>query len=308
MKKEEMRESPAGRSVMSLYQDCPRKWYFRYVLGWRISSITEPLALGSAIHEAQEVFYKENFNFPKCLARGEEIIRDLNPLLSNKVNAALNIWNGFIGKYEAQRVKVISVEEPVDIKLPNDFVMTGRLDRVLEEEDVLFIDDTKSTGWDLTKTLRNYTYHDQPKLYTVGLQQTFPELAERCKGWRTDGIYVRERFSGGQGTGEYYGNAERSALVTFMDGQLEDTLNSYASFIDDMAYKLGAVEQGKEPASLNFPGCGSHCLAYNKVCEYYPYCHKVDKNPVMPHNFTHDDWVEEGIVLDQFRKLPSYNG
>lgn len=307
-KPEEMRESPAGRSVMSLYQECPRKWYFRYVLGWRAKALADPLALGSAVHEAQEVFYNTNFNYDKCIDRGLEVIKDLNPLLTDKLASALHIWHGFIGRFEREKVKVLLVEEPIDIKLPNGFVMTGRLDRLLQdlETDEIFIDDTKTTGWDLTKTFRNYTYHDQPKLYFAGFKDTFPELATKCNGWRTDGIYVRERLSKGVGTGEFYGHAERSPIVTFLDGQLGDIRNSYASFIDDMAYKLALVEKEGESPSLAFPGCGSHCLAYNKICEYYNYCHKVDESPSMPHNFTRDEWVDDGTVLNQFRSLPQY--
>lgn len=308
-KKEEMRESPAGRSVMSLYQECPRKWYFRYVLGWRTNTLTDPLAMGSAVHEAQEVFYENNFDYGKCIDRGLEVINDLNPLLKDKVASALHIWNGFIGRFEREKVEVMMVEEPITINLPNGFNMTGRLDRLLKDKETeeIFIDDTKTTGWDLTKTLRNYTYHDQPKLYYAGFQDTFPDLAKDCHGWRTDGIYVRERLSKGQGTGEYYGHAERSTLVSFLDGQIEDIKNSYASYIDDMAYKLASVEKAGEAPSLSFPGCGGHCLAYNKICEYYPYCHKVDKSPTMPHNYTLDPWIADGTVLDQFRKLDAYD-
>ena len=186
--------------------------------------------------------------------------------------------------------------------------MTGRLDRLLQsnENEEIFIDDTKSTGWDLTKTLRNYTYHDQPKLYFAGFQDTFPELAKKCIGWRTDGIYIREKFSKGVGTGEYYGNAERSSIVTFLDGQVQDMKNSYAAYIDDMAYKLALVEKQGDAPSIAFPACGGHCLAYNKICEYYNYCHKVNENPTMPHNYTHDEWADDGTVLNQFRGLESY--
>lgn len=187
--------------------------------------------------------------------------------------------------------------------------MTGRLDRLLRDKkiDEIFIDDTKSTGWNLNATLRNYTYHDQPKLYYAGFLDTYPEYAEKCKGWRTDGVYVREKMSKGSGTGEFFGEAERSSIVTFKTGQIEDIRNSYASFIDDMAYKLSLVEKGGERPSVAFPACGSHCLAYNKPCEFYAYCHNVDKNPTIPGNFEKDNWVDDGTVLDQFRKLPAYN-
>jgi len=307
-KKEEMRESSAGNSIMSLFQSCPRKFYFRYVLGWRDTRLTDPLAMGSAIHEAQECFYKNNFNYNMCIDRGLEVINDLNPLLREKLASALHIWNGEIGQFERNKVEVLMVEEPIDIKLSNGFVMTGRLDRLLrdKETDHVFIDDTKSTGWDLTKTLRNYTYHPQPKLYYAGFQDTFPELAKECTGWRTSGIYIRERLSKGMGTGEFYGNAERSPLVSFLDGQIQDTRNSYASYTDDIAYRLALIEKEESLPSVAFPACGSNCLAFNKVCEYYNYCHKVDQKPNMPYNFEHDSWADDGTVLNQFRGLDAY--
>lgn len=308
-KKEEMRESPAGRSIMSLYQECPRKWYFKYVLGWKTKGVSAPLAMGSALHEGQEVFYKENFNFSKAFDRSMEVINEIDPLLKEKTASAFHIWHGFLGRFERDKIEVLKVEEPITIKLPNGFNMTGRLDRLLKdkETDEVFISDLKTTGWDLTKTLRNYTYHDQPKLYFAGFQDTFPEMAKECHGWRTDGVYVREKMSKGEGTGEFYGNAERSPLVSFLDGQIQDIKNSYASYIDDMAYKLALVEKEGEAPSLSFPGCGGHCLAYNKICEYYNECHKVDRNPSIPGNFEKDEWADDGTVLNQFRGLEAYN-
>lgn len=305
---EELRESSAGNSIISLFMECPRKWYFRYVLGWRTTGISIPLCVGSAVHEGQEVFYKNNFNFDKGFDRAMQVINDLDPTLEKKVASSMHIWNSELGRFERDKVEVLMVEQPISIKLPNGFSMTGRLDRLLRDKETghVFISDSKTTGWDLTSTLRNYSYHPQPKLYMAGFKDTYPELAKECIGWKTDAILCKERISKGMPTGEFYGNAERSSLVSFLPSQLEDTRRSYASYIDDMSYKLALIEKEGELPSITFPACGGHCLAYNKVCEYYNDCHKVDENPSMPHNFTLDPWVKEGTVLNNFRNIDSY--
>lgn len=301
----EMRESASGRSMLSLYQACPRKWSWNYIKGFKPKNTAGHFTFGSAIHEAQEVFYKNNFNYQMMLARAEEFLLEHDPLLIPKALLALDVWYSKVGVHDMSNVEVLAVEEECFLTLPNGFKMTCRLDRLLRYKDTgeVFIDDTKTTGWSLEGTLRNYTYHDQPKLYFLAARETFPELMKDCRGWKTDGIYIKEKVSKGEKTGTYYTDAVRSETVTFRESDLEDVKNSYASYVDDMAFRLASVEEEKEPISVNFPKCGEHCLAYNKPCDYYSICHKVDSIDGVPANFKLDDWVAEGTVLNNFRTL-----
>ena len=46
-------------SSISLFQSCPLKWYYRYVLGLEEETVSSSLVFGSAIHKAVEVHFQE---------------------------------------------------------------------------------------------------------------------------------------------------------------------------------------------------------------------------------------------------------
>ncbi len=312
--KEELRESSGGLSMLGMYEGCARAWFFKYVRGWKEKGISTPLILGSVCHEATEVFYKEGFNYNRCMDRAIEVVNDLEPTLKNRALSQLHIWYQYIGKYEKDKVNVLAVEEPLEIKLLNGFIATGRMDQLLEDKETgeVFISDLKTTGWSLEATLRNYNYHPQPRLYYAGFEESFkathPEWVDRCNGWRTSGVLCKERVSRGQKTGEFYGEGQRSSLVTFSQEQLDDVRISYSAHTDAIAYALGAYESGDLPASASFPACYKNCMAFNRLCPYYNECHKVDLDRSMPGNFIYDDWAKKGTVLNKFRALEAYKG
>ena len=312
MAEEELRESAGGLSMLGTFEGCARAFYFKYVRGFKEKGISQPLILGSTLHEATEVFYRENFNYTKCMDRALEVINDLEPTLQNKAMSMLHIWHTYIGKFEREKVNVLAVEEPIEIKLLNGFVATGRMDQLLQDKETgeVFISDLKTTGWSLEATLRNYTFHPQPRLYYLGFKESFkdsnPEWVKDCHGWRTSGVLCKERVSRGMSTGEFYGSAERSSIVTFSDEQLTDVRISYSAHTDNIAFALGSYESGDLPASAAFPACYKNCLAFNRLCPYQAECCKVDQNRSMPGNFIYDDWVEKGTVLNKFRALEAY--
>jgi len=300
-KPEEMRESPQGRSMLKLYQGCPRKWYFKYGLGFKLKESADHLIYGSAVHEAQAVFYTSNFSHTKMLDKLQNFLteggrEDLIP----KGLEALELWYDKIGKEDVTNVEAVEVEIEDHLELPNGFKMTLRRDRVLLDKklDELFINDTKTTGWSLSGTIRNYMYSDQPKLYIASALKDHPEWRDRLSGWRTDCIYMRALKAGG-----YSKDAIRSQISTFTQQQIDDTLMSYAVQTSDMAYKLQAVIEDGEAPSAHFFQCNEHCLAFNRPCEYFPICHEVDTTTLPPSQFEVDEWLAKGTVLNAFKDL-----
>ena len=43
---------------ISVFKDCPRKYYFSTIQGWRARGISPPLAWGGAMHDCYEVYDK----------------------------------------------------------------------------------------------------------------------------------------------------------------------------------------------------------------------------------------------------------
>ena len=295
----EQRESPRGRSMRNLYKQCPRKWAFKYIKGFQPEGKQDPLTLGSAIHEAQALFYGgasviDTTNFL------EDFLKD-NVHLQRKANAMFTHWYKDIGIHDVENMIPLAVEVEAPLKLPNGYTMTVRWDRVLLEKEggEIFVNDTKTTGGSLLKTIQNYNYSDQPKLYIASILQSQPEWIKQFRGWRTD--CIRGFESKGKTTmGKITTEVKRSEIVSFTPEEIEDTLIGYSVLTDDIKFKVQAVVKGNEPIRAHFYDVSDFCLSFGRVCPYKSICHQIDSIEEPPANMSIDPWLEKGTVLDTF--------
>ena len=294
-----MRESPKGRSMLNLYKQCPRKWAFKYLKGFQPQGKQDPLTLGSAIHEAQALFYN-GMHIIDVANFLEKFLED-SPHLQRKANAMFTAWYDEIGIKDTETMIPLAVEVEAPLMLPNGYEMTVRWDRVLLEKEggEVFVNDTKTTGGSVEKTLQNYNYSDQPKLYIASVQQNQPEWVKQFRGWRTDCIkgYVSKAKST---MGKITTEVKRSEIVSFTSAEIEDTLIGYSVLTDDIRYKVQAVQAG-EPIRANFYGVSDFCLSFGRVCPYHSICHEIDFVEEPPANMKIDPWLKAGTVLDTFK-------
>jgi hypothetical protein len=289
VKTEEMRESPRGRSMLSLANACPREWAWKYIRGFKQDDTPEHLTYGSIIHEAQAVFYTEGHT--NALMKIAEMT-GTNEELHAKCMRGFDEWFEVLGKDDLLYREVIAVEEEREITLYNGFKMTVRWDRVLRDRDSneVFINDTKTTGWSLEGTLNNYMVHDQPKLYILAAQNE--PWRDALAGWRTDGIYQKGNTC----------KVMRSALVMPTPEELEDIKISYTALTDDLRYRMEEANNGGDLRAL-FPKNPANCLRYYKICPHYEHCHRVADNTFHPEGFSIDPWLAQGIIADAFKEI-----
>lgn len=301
----ENRESPRGRSQLSLYANCNRKWAFKYLKGWKVPEERySPLHFGSTIHEMQEAFYKaEDNHMLSANRRKDQLLPPMNAtdnlvIFRDKVDKTFRKWYDELGQKDIEEKTPMLVEQEMELTLPNGYVMTIRIDRAIQEPDgEIYINDSKTTGWSLDATLEKYMRHDQPKLYTAGFRQNYPELLDDFSGWRTDGIFSKKapRSPGG-----YNIKIRRSPSVTFTEAEIDDVLMSYAGIVDDIMGKVPYV--GQEPYRSLFPGNYGHCDAFNRRCEYSQICPFIDTQDEPPADLEIDPWLAAGTVLDSFKE------
>ena len=298
MSDNEMRESPRGRSQLNLFKQCQKRWAFKYLKGFTPVGSQDPLILGSAIHEAQALFYQGE-SIILVLQFLQEFLRT-SPHLQRKALTMLTAWHQELGIYDREHCTPLAVEVQAPLVLPNGYTMTVRWDRVLLDNTSgeIFIADTKTTGGSLEKTLRNYNYSDQPKLYIASVLQNNPEWIKQFRGWRTDVIYGYESKAK-KTLGDIFTDVRRSEIVMFTPEEIEDTLIGYASLTDDIAYKLNQVKEGGE-IRANFFNSADFCLSFGRVCPYHAICHQIDDIDEPPANMTLDPWLAEGTVLEAF--------
>lgn len=302
---DQMRESPRGRSMLALYQDCPRKWAWKYLKGYKLLDEKDHFTFGSAVHESQAEYYLNDFDYYIMLKKAEAFLLEKERIdMLPKVRASLMLWYDLIGEADEKLVTVLECEAEDNLILQNGFDMTMRRDRVLQytATEEIFINDTKTTQWSLAGTLKNYMYSDQPQLYIASALQNKPEWTPKLSGWRTDCIYLPKGACPKNDWGATK-NAVRSDISTFTQSRIEGTMKSYAVQTSDMGYKVQCVLEDDDPISSHFPMCNGNCLAYHSVCEYYNFCHEIDTIAMPPAQFGIDDWLESGAVLDGFKGL-----
>ena len=296
--KEEMRESPHGRSMLSLYKTCPRRWAFKYLKGFKSKDSTDALNLGSAIHETQALYYL-GMDLDACLIELRAFLGE-NTHLFPKALEMFKAWEKELGQYDRKNCTVLAVEEEAELKLPNGYKMSVRWDRVLLDNKTkeVFISDTKTTGGSASRTLQLYSYSDQPKLYIAAVLQNKPFWLKQFTGWRTDVIYGRELKSGRVNT-----EVIRSAIVSYSETDIEDTLLSYADLTSEIASALLDIEAGNATIQERFRSQNENCFNYNRLCPYHSFCSEIDSMEEPPANFELDPWISSKIVLDSFKEI-----
>lgn len=255
-----MRESHAGLSMLKTYMGCPRRWYIKYGLGWKPkdSDQSPALTLGSAIHDTIEVYLNEGKDVSILEA---DKIKD--PVLRERYLKMFSAWLAY-WKEELSLWTILEVEQEHIIKLPNDFPMSLRVDRIMQnnESGFIYIVDTKTTGWSLEGTVQSYMYDAQPLIYHAAIYQNRPEWIPQFRGWLTDVIYQK---------GKAGAKTLLSEPVYYLESEVNEFLSSMAMVTTDISSGL-EVEDPVEQRMM-FPAYkGFNCRAFNSVCPYNDIC------------------------------------
>jgi len=309
--KEEMRESPAGMSQFGLYQSCPRKWAFKYILGYvREGDTPEPLANGSAIHEGKRVFY-ETFDIDEAIARAVKVSKEYADsfpsieIQKEKLKKIFMEWYKTYGKDEREKYQVISNETQNTVLLPNGTELTIRIDQVLRERETghIFIFDTKSTGWSLEGTINENEFKAQSLLYIASVYRSNPEWLGSFRGWITDVMYSRVNYKKSGALSSISAKCQRSPAIMYTEEQCNSFLESLTSVTSEVAWANKNFKEG-QPFNACFPMNRGSCRLFNRTCPYWQICFddfKANDPPTEPYSL--DPWKKEGIIQDVLSKI-----
>lgn len=227
--------SHVSASSIELYRSCPRKWYYRYLLGHR-GETTEAMLRGTKVHEVLEE-YLLNGTTPsgrsqvvKIATPGIELLPARNPK-EQRVEAPLTDFEipnlpvpfkGFID--------LLDLTDGVHIL---DHKTTSRLDRWAKTEEELAVN-TQLIIY-ARHVLEHYQDADEARLTHVYYQTKTPYGAKRVS------VVVKRE--------EVY--ARFNEILETVEAMLEASANS----IDSTAKESG------------------FCYAYGKRCEHYTDCH-----------------------------------
>lgn len=300
-----MRESPAGMSMWGLYQGCPRKWAFKYALGFiRDGVVPEALVHGSAVHEGKKIFYASRGDIKAALDKSLEIVQaneeSFESLLTEEKRLAklFEVWYDTYGKTEFDTYNMVANEIQDEIVLPNGARITVRPDQILRDKTTgrIYILDTKTTGWSLEGTIAEYEFKSQPILYIASVYQANPGWIGDFGGWITDVMYQRVNWRKDGSLSSISTKCQRSAPIMYTEAQCRAFTESIMTTTSEVAYNYQQYKSGA-PMNACFPMNRNACRAFNRTCPYWPICfNSYQFDDPAPEPFTIDPWKKEGII------------
>ena len=278
-----------------LYRACPRKFYLRYVLGWRPTQTSPPLLFGSAMHEAQEQYYLNDFSLRSALERFAEEIHKVEKSYEDGEIFARDVadgpimlkeWHRTWGEYDNKTYELIGTEVPYEFQIgpEGEFLFTVRLDTIFRHKTTgrYVVKDLKTTRWSDIKTFTSVDYEDQMTSYLWALGKTNPDWEVETA--IPDIIYKRQSVVRASRPGQIY--RSKYALAQFELGMF--------GTIGEVTQKVLQLEN--DPPEILFWRDGGQCAKFG--CEYVDICRSHASADRVPIGFSRDDWTEVETLKD----------
>lgn len=299
----EHRESFLGGHFMSTYKDCPRAFFFKYLM--RLASAQEHsfFILGSALHGGIELFYRgEPQEVCEAYAalyieKNIMVYKDHEAMIKDKEKAPLMITSWFeeyVHSGIEERYDFVEAEVEHMISLPNGYPQTVRLDRLMYDKELAryVVFDIKTTSRSLATPIKGMQLGDQALMYLYAVRQVY---GSEPAGLITDVIYHRTLAAGPRV------ECTRGPLITFSPyAFLQWEMNSVA-WLSEISQKVKAFKTGTWPEEVLFPRKGGYGCTN---CPFNDICRRKIAVDELPSGFKRDTWSgsAEAMTLLQSEK------
>lgn len=294
------RESASGFHYVNLYQCCPRKFFFRYVKGWRPKQTPQALVFGSAFHEAKATFYLKKSE-KRAIEVGMGVLEEaraevgdeaISKEMAWRLPHLVHYWVERLGQSDLAAYKVLAVEKQLEVPIKGTpWVMTIRPDAILQckSTGLKFVMETKTSGFSHRLTMEAVVLGDQATAYLWGVQKMlYPDVYAVIP----DVAYWNSRSRD-------LGNIQMVRGDIAMRGEfaIEMFEMSMAKLFTEVNQRMAAVKTMDE--RVLFPRNSYYCLSYSKQCEYAMFCLESTKGKKCPHGFSQDKGKKElGDLVD----------
>lgn len=175
-------------SKIQSFQDCPRGFFYRYVLGWEKEEANVHLDFGSAWHEAMEILMLNGYTMDsvmKAYEAFEEIYREAFPDAENDISRApknpefaLKALVKYIeewGEYDS-KTKTLYTEVVGAVPVSANRVIHTKLDSIIRDEfGYIRSREHKTTGRNTEAWRNKWAITMQIYAYTHLLRSAFPD-------------------------------------------------------------------------------------------------------------------------------------
>jgi hypothetical protein len=291
------RESPAGVHVYGSYLACPRLFYFKYVLGWTPEKTSKHFINGAAVHEGVELLYAGHTmsDVNKYIKAYLNHRRDEYESLDLKAEAEVGIplrlekWAETWLDSDLERYNILALEEQLQVRLPNDAVLTIRPDRILEDKEYghVIVSDTKTSSFAKLSPYNDMRLSDQGPAYLWGVKESYPDMADRVQGILVDTIFM----SGKAAMKKDNIHCLRPDLVQFSPYALEQFALGMVGTIAEIGRKVDLLQD--LPEEILFPRAEGSCTKYGN-CPFLSVCRKPCSDPdAVREGYKRDSWAKE---------------
>lgn len=295
------------------FQECPRKYFYKYVLGWKPEIPNNHLVFGTAWHKAQEYLLTHDYSVQSVIKGHEEFLKEyrkeLGPETDNMFTPktpdnALVVLNAYAKKYggELEKWEPLYTEIAGKINLSDDQVLHFRMDSILRHRTKKTIKSIEhKTGsstwnWEIQWPLSN-----QNGTYSHVLNCLFsPDEVE--------GIVFRGTIFIKNASPKAWAQLAEGSPLTYKQpfdfieypakkslDQMQTWLWNTLFWLDQLKWNFQLLSDAKEedPVLYAFPLNPTACTKYYG-CEFLDYC-QAWQNPLQkchepPLGFKEDHW------------------
>lgn len=255
---------------------CFRRFYYQKMLGLQPKVTPVAMVFGICIHGAVELFYQLRSKIGGQptqeqlveikIAVVQEFMRiwvekDTAGDIKRNLETGVMIMSNYCNRYahDSSSFDLADIESAQWVAMPNGTMMLVKMDRVLNQGNLIILVDTKTTSSGITPYyFRDFENHLPTSLYAYTVQQ----LLGQCDMVMIDAIKVPPPSS--KSTSEPFGRANflRTPL------QIEDAITTYCNTTD---YIMSVLKKPKEEWAQRMYCNQGECSKYSG-CSFLPIC------------------------------------
>ncbi len=193
-------------SKLKEYLDCPRKYFFRHVLGWESSTPNNHLVFGEAFHRAMAYMLQTDYSVESIQIAynahflpyyREHFPRSTDELFGAKTPESALFALATYGAYypnDLTDFNVLHVEVAGAAPVAEDRVLHFRIDAIVEDDSGVYTLEHK-TGSGISRFWTDQWDLDlQPATYTHALRCAYPD--KKVRGVKINGIHFKKLKAG----------------------------------------------------------------------------------------------------------------
>lgn len=266
-------------SKLNCFMKCPRKYFYRYLLGWTPEGENHNLVFGSAWHDAMEQLLIHGYNktgIEAGFAAFEAEYRkhyspqtDLDFHPKSPGNALLALAE-YAEKWKHDNFKVLYTE--VGSELPFDdegTKITFRLDAIIDRSGRIGALEHKTSKYNAGWWIDQWSLALQPNLYTHALFCLYS--IEQIFGVEINGTFFYKTTDAKKRSGQ---NDFIRVPVRKTLGQMNNWYTETLRWIQSLKneFSMLSIETPEMGNMASFPKNPNSCIDYMRTCEYHPFC------------------------------------